>query len=204
MDDQQGKIVKDIDVFLDLKRRLKITRKARIAASRRLRLKQDFYDKVIHIYSLVILVFSIWFVSAEGDLAELATKVLLILSVSLTFFTMYVNIRNYKERASNFEANYQSLDILLNKFERLEASPEKIDQDCLKGLHREYEKLLIEKENHLDIDYWVSIDSKVKDFSYQIKLYERKEGFVRFIVAIHPILLLLVILGINKLTQFLL
>jgi SMODS and SLOG-associating 2TM effector domain family 5 len=201
VEEQKEKQVKDIDVFLDLKRRLKITRKARIAASRRLRLKQDFYDKVIHFYSLVILVFSIWFVSAEGATATFVTKVLLILSVSLTFFTMYVNIRNYKERASNFEANYQSLDILLNKIERLEALPEKIDQECLKGLHREYEKLLIEKENHLDIDYWVSVDPKIRDFSKHVEIFEKREGLIKLIVAVHPILLLLIILGVNHLTK---
>ncbi|EPY06643.1 hypothetical protein PAALTS15_13602 [Paenibacillus alvei TS-15] len=203
LEENKGSQVSNIDVFFELKRRLKTTRKSRIAASKRLRKKQDFYDKIIHFYSLIILVLSIWFVSAEGKVAAISTKVLLIMSVSLTFFTMYVSIRNYKERASNFETNYQSLDLLLNKVERLEAVPEQIDQECLKGLHREYEKLIIEKENHIDIDYMLSSGSKINDFSTQIKWYERREMFIKFIVAVHPVLLLLMILGIHRITKFL-
>ncbi|EJQ03172.1 hypothetical protein IE3_05543 [Bacillus cereus BAG3X2-1] len=78
---------------------------------------------------------------------------MLISSLSLTFFTMFLGIKNYKERASNFENNYQQLNVLLNKLPRLEADPSSITQVKLKELHRDYEKLILEKENHISVDY---------------------------------------------------
>ncbi|MEK4142115.1 SLATT domain-containing protein [Paenibacillus sp. FSL M7-0547] len=185
-------------IFRDLKRRVKITRKARIIASRRLRSKYEYYEKVTHIYSLIILVLSIWFITAEGPGAIIATKSLLILSLSLTFFTMYVNIKNYKERASNFESNYQSLDILLNKIERLEATVLEIDSEDLKGLHREYEKVLLEKENHLDIDYMMTDEKKFKS---KICVHNIFEFAVKLIVAFYPLILLLVIFLASQLLK---
>lgn len=193
---QENKEKSNLEVFRDLKRRVKITRKARIAASKRLRKKYEYYEKITHIYSLIVLVLSIWFITEQGDRALVATKALLVLSLSLTFFTMYINIKNYKERASNFEANYQSLDVLLNKLERLEAKPEEIDGEVLKGLYREYEKLLIEKENHLDIDYLINEPEKHK---YEIRLYRLRQGLINLIVAVYPLILFIIIVLASKL-----
>ncbi|PJN53649.1 hypothetical protein PAEVO_03700 [Paenibacillus sp. GM2FR] len=189
----------DTTVFLDLKRRVKITRKARIMASRRLRKKYELYEKITHVYSLIVLILSIWFITEDGPGALVATKALLILSLSLTFFTMYINIRNYKERASNFEANYQSLDILLNKIERLEAHQENLNAEIIKGLHRDYEKLLIEKENHLDIDYMMS---DPKTFNIEIKRYNKTQLLINIVIAVYPLILFLVIVLASKLLEW--
>lgn len=43
--------------------------------------------------------------------------------------------------------------MLLNKLQRLEADPSSITQVKLKELHRDYEKLILEKENHISVDY---------------------------------------------------
>lgn len=186
--------------FNSLKRRIRLTRSARIEASKRLRKKHDFLEKVSYFYSLIILILSVWFLNQSGESANLITKLLLVLSLSLTFFSMFLNIKNYKERAGNFEENYQQLDVLLNKLDRKKAN-EEIDIKTLKELHREYEKLNIGKENHLNIDYYTSSKDK-KEFKKQILLVNIKNKTINIMVAIYPILLLIVIYYFDKLKEF--
>ncbi|AVI41089.1 hypothetical protein [Bacillus pumilus] len=78
------------DVFLDLKRRVNFTRKARIRASKRLRDRHEFFEKVSYFYSLLILIFSIWFLNM-GDNGEnlAATKFLLIFSLFNIFHDVF-------------------------------------------------------------------------------------------------------------------
>lgn len=186
--DQQNEEVNIIEVFYDLKRRIKITRKARIRASKRLRSKHEYFEKITTFYSVLVLIFSVVFISSND-----ATQILLALSISLTFFTMFLNNKNYKERAGNLETNYQHLDILLNKIERLETNLETIDIEVVKGLHREYEKLIIEKENHHDIDYMTSTDELKNQYKYEIKNYILKGRVINFLMAIYPLLLIILI-----------
>ncbi|MFB7525414.1 SLATT domain-containing protein [Bacillus subtilis] len=184
----------NFDVFEDLKRRVRFTRKARIQASKRLRERHEFFEKVSYFYSLLVLIFSVWFLNMGNDKENLvATKILLIFSLSLTFFTMFLNIKNYKERASSFELNYQNLDILLNKIERRECDPESITDEEIKGLHREYEKLLLEKENHLDIDYYVSNKKTREKYASKINQYVWRDRVVKCLVAIYPIIIIFAI-----------
>lgn len=192
------KALTNIDVFLELKRRVSITRKARIKASKRLRKKHEYFEKVTNFYSLLVLILSVWFIN-NNNLTF--TKGLLILSLSLTFFTMFLNSKNYKERAGGFETNYQHLDVLLNKIERIEVEPEKITTEVIKSLHREYEKLLIEKENHHDIDYMTVNEEVSSKYKFEIMKFYKKERFVNFGVAIYPILLAIFIYLITRLFQ---
>lgn len=183
----------NFEVFYELKRRLKLTRKARIRASKRLRSRHEFFEKITYFYSLLILILTIWFLNVPSDGVNAnISKVLLILSLSITFFTMYLNIKNYKERANNFETNYQHLDILLNKIERMETQQEITDED-LKGLHREYEKLLIEKENHKNIDYMTAYPEHENKFIKEVSIWKIKDNIINFMVAIFPLLIVLVI-----------
>lgn len=186
--EQQNKEVDIITVFYDLKRRIKLTRKARIRASKRLRNKHEYFEKITTFYSVLVLIFSVAFISSDE-----ATQILLVLSISLTFFTMFLNNKNYKERAGSFETNYQHLDILLNKIERLETNLECIDLEVVKGLHRDYEKLLIEKENHHDIDYMTSSDELESKHKYEIKSYTLKTKAINVILAIYPLILIILI-----------
>ncbi|MBN8237296.1 SLATT domain-containing protein [Halobacillus kuroshimensis] len=189
--------------FNDLKRRMKTTRKARIEASKRLRRKHSYFEKITYFYSLILLVLSVWFLNKTGDSGTFATKFLLILSLTLTYFTMFLNIRNYKERAGEFETNYQHLDVLTNKLDRFKASEEELDVEKLKEFQREYEKLIIGNENHLNIDYFVSTEENQQKFKDKIYLYQIREKFVNGIIAIYPILLLLIIYIFNKLINWL-
>lgn len=165
--------VNNIDVFNELKRRLDITRRARIKASTRLREKHEFYELTSYVYSLAVLILSVWVIGISVDSSDSTTKMLLIASLSLTFFTMFLGIKNYKERASNIESNYQQLNVLLNKMQRLEADPERITQSVLKELHRDYEKLIVGNENHLPIDFMMCSSDNEAKFKDEIKSYKR-------------------------------
>lgn len=150
--------------FRALKNRIKTTRKSRILASKRLRDSHQYHEKVVHFYSLILLILSIWFLSEKNiELATFASKVLLIFSISLTYLTMYLNLKNYKERASNFENNYQVLDVLTNKLDRYEAQDKEIDINILKQIQREYEKSIIGSENHKDIDFFINRSQLLKE-----------------------------------------
>lgn len=141
-----------VGFLTNLKYRIEITKRARIKASARLRNKHLRFERIIHAYSILILILTIWFLG-DGDTENVSTKFLLILSLTITFISMYLNMKNYKERAGNFETNYQNLDILLNRIERKQLDASDIDNNDIKQFQREYEKLLIDKENHLAIDY---------------------------------------------------
>ncbi|WP_341356656.1 SLATT domain-containing protein [Rossellomorea sp. y25] len=184
--------------FKALKRRMKTTRQSRIEASKRLRKNHSYFEKIIHFYSLIILILSVWFLNQSGEEGVFATKILLVLSLSLTYFTMFLNLRNYKERAGDFETNYQHLDVLNNKFDRFESSDEQLDAEKLKEFQREYERLIIGKENHLNIDYYVSTEDNRKKFKKEVWVYRIKEGLIKSVLAIYPIVLLIIIYFFDK------
>jgi hypothetical protein len=179
--------------FRDLKDRIKKTRQSRIEASKRLRKKHNYYEKVTHFYSLVVLILSVWFLNQSDESGILAAKILLVLSLSLTYFTMFLSMRNYKERASNFETNYQQLDVLVNSIDRFESSKKELTDVELKGFQREYEKLIIGKENHLNIDFYMSKKDYREQFKSDITKYNVKEAMLNLLIAIYPLLLLLFI-----------
>ncbi|MFC5602462.1 SLATT domain-containing protein [Sporosarcina koreensis] len=157
-----------IDVLNDMKYRIEITKRARIKASARLRSKHLIYEKIIHLYSILILILTIWFLGND-ELNTQSTKILLILSLTITFLSMYLNMQNYKERAGSFETNYQNLDILLNRIKRKLLSDEVIGIGDIKEFQREYEKLLIDKENHSDIDYKKAFEDYTRSQSRKSK-----------------------------------
>lgn len=185
---EKDKVIENMDVFYELKRRVDLTRRARIKASDRLRKKHEFFEKTSYLYSLIVLILSIWFINGDENI----TKILLIASLSLTFFTMFLGIKNYKERASNFENNYQQLNVLLNKLQRLESVPDLITQEKLKELHRDYEKLILEKENHINIDYMTCKPEHEEKFAKEIKQYKLKDSLKKYTVLLPFVVLLIV------------
>lgn len=187
-----------IDIFYALRRRVKLTRKSRINASKRLRQKHLYFEKITNFYSLLVLILSVWFINiSDPEQSLLLTKMLLILSLSLTFFTMFLNTKNYKERAGSFETNYQQLDILLNKLDRIEIYPVEITDEVLKGLQREYEKLIIGNENHHDIDYMTAKDEFKEKYKFEIMKYNVIQTIINITLALYPVLLILFIYFIN-------
>lgn len=154
----------------DLKYRIELTKRARIKASARLRLKHLRYEKIIHLYSILVLILTIWFLGND-EINLQSTKILLIFSLTITFLSMYLNMQNYKERAGSFETNYQNLDILLNRIKRMLLNGQNVGIDQIKEIQREYEKLLIDKENHLPIDY----NEAIEDYTKSQKRKEKKD-----------------------------
>ena len=190
--------VTNFDVFNELKRRLDITRRARIKASTRLREKHEFYEMTSYFYSLLVLILSVVVIGSEGDTSDNTTKVLLIASLSLTFFTMFLGIKNFKERASNIESNYQQLNVLLNKMQRLEVTKEQITQTELKELHRDYEKLIVGNENHQPIDFMMCNQENEIKFKHEIKIYKLRDKAKKVFLYI-PIILLSIFVVIQHL-----
>lgn len=189
------KNITNVDVFKELKRRVDITRRSRINAAARLRDKHEFYEKLSFFYSLLVLILSIWYMTGAG---LIMTKVLLVASLSLTFFSMFLNIRNYKERASNVESNYQQLNVLLNKMQRLEANLDGLSEIKIKELHRDYEKLIVGQENHERIDYIKSTRELSKQHETEILKHNIKMKLVSFLYASVPLVLLIVAIIITK------
>ncbi len=130
-----------------------------------------------------------------------ATKILLVLSLTLTYFTMFLSLRNYKERAGNFETNYQQLDVLTNKIDRFNAGDKVLSMEVLKEFQREYEKLIIGKENHINMDYYLSDEDNQEKFKKRIITYRAKEGITNFLVAIYPLILVLIVLLFSKIIE---
>ncbi|HFK1753511.1 TPA: SLATT domain-containing protein [Bacillus cereus] len=153
-----------------------------------MREKHEFFEKTSYFYSVIVLILSIWFIDGKGEI----TKVLLITSLSLTFFTIFLGVKNYKERASNFENNYQQLNVLLNKLQRLEVNPSLINQEKLKELHRDYEKLILDKENHINIDYMTCKPEHEMKYKVEIGMYIWIERFKKYTVPFLPLILLVI------------
>jgi hypothetical protein len=202
--------------FRDLKKRIKATRKSRLQASKRLRTDHNYYEKIINLYSLLLLVLSVWTLGAQDD--EISTNILLISSLALTYLTMFLNIKNFKERAAKFESNYQDLDILTNKMDRYEASYEIIvNTALLKQLQREYEKSIVGNENHLDIDFYISQYNKdnwnsnektaheikkEQDLKRKILKYNFIARIKKIMIALFPILIIVLIKAYNYILAF--
>lgn len=186
------------EVLKYLKQRIWKTKEARIEASYRLRAKHNFFEKITNIYSLIILILSVWFLNSDEETGVLATRILLVLSLTMTYFTMYLNTKNYKERAGNFETNYQQLDVLLNKINRYEIDEVELNHDRIKSLQREYEKLLIGKENHLNIDYYNAMTKRKKeDYSIEIMKERLKDWVSKVFICLFPIIVLIIIYVFN-------
>ena len=112
-------------------------------------------------------------------------------------------MRNYKERAGNFETNYQHLDVLTNKIDRFLAIEQELTELKLKEFQREYEKLIIGKENHQNIDYYISTEENQQKFKNEIHKYKFGENIMNITISIYPILLLGIIFIFSLIIRFL-
>ncbi|UAL47998.1 SLATT domain-containing protein [Sutcliffiella horikoshii] len=149
----------------ELKRKVNLTRVSRLNASKRLREDHTYYQKVSVYYSVLIAGLSIWFirfgVDGEQEISYLLSNMLLVASITLTFFSMYISIINLQERAYRMENSQLELGKLLNDIERaLIIKVQSLEE--LKKLQRKYENILVRVENHEDVDYWITIVSNSK------------------------------------------
>ncbi|PGT88758.1 SLATT domain-containing protein [Bacillus sp. AFS040349] len=195
----------------ELERRSKIIRSARIEASKRYKEDDNFYRFITIFYSIIVTVISIRFAFGLDTLETSGNQklsiLLLVMSVFVTLFTMYVSIKNAGEKVGRFQSNYMELTRLLADIQLANTSYKKDSDEELEIVNEDYRKfsnryasLLTQSDNHDDIDYWRAVKReeeenalKVKMADEKIKVYKRWK-YLKRTVAFLSVPLLLTIL----------
>jgi|GEM_PF-4684970 len=142
-----------IKTLEDLERRIDMTRRARFACSTRLRDYSSKIQNLIVYYNILVVFISIvTLYQFYNENAEWTTFLTLALSITLSFFATHMGGKNYKEKAIMMESNGHDLTKVYGKIKmlkaKLEISPEKVA-----NIYKEYERTLVNVENHENIDY---------------------------------------------------
>lgn len=211
------------ELLLDLERRVKIVRSARIEAAKRYRSQDAYYKFITIFYSIVITTLSVRYAVTESigikSVKTIFTNLpltLLACSVFITLFTMYVSNKNYGEKVSKFQSNYMELTRLHLDIQRyiIEMKLNKTAFERDKEKHDEfgdrYSALLAQSENHDDIDYHKAIiregiDStdlenskqKIKKAELYIKKYNSNNNIRRRVALFSGVFMLLLIEGLK-------
>lgn len=190
-------------ILEDLKRKVTITRYCRLKAAERLRNTYNLLQNLTTYYSILITILSIWFLrfGNEIELSSILSNMLLIASITLTFFSMFISIKSYQERAFKMENNCLELNKLLNTLDRALAV-KNINIEEIKKHQRSYENILIGIENHEPVDYWKSIEGTREKYKENIKRYELKSRIYRIIGIIFPMLLPCILWGLEKIYKY--
>lgn len=142
-----------IESVEDLKRRIDITRRARFACSTRLRKYFNRIQNLIVYYNiLVVFVSIITLYRSYSNEADWTTHLTLALSITLSFFATYIGGKNYNEKAIKMEHNGHDLSKIYGKIIMLQ-STQPIPITDISKLYKEYERTLINVENHENVDY---------------------------------------------------
>ncbi|MCT4543244.1 MAG: SLATT domain-containing protein [Vallitalea sp.] len=172
----------------ELKRRIWITKKSRIEASERLKKKNDLYQWVSVYYSIVIVMLSIWNIKPVDNGGNInlgisnSSLLLLIASIALSLFSMFITSRNYQERYYNLKSNYIEIGKLYTKISQLENEDNNDSKQVLQ-IEQEYNNLLALVENHETIDFYRIImkadeereklsEEKLKEIKWTIKKHD--------------------------------
>jgi hypothetical protein len=208
------------ELIEELERRVRIVRSARIEASKRHKSEDNYYRFITIFYSIIVTVLSIRFALGIDELDATGNKklslLLLVLSVFVTLFTMYVSIKNSGEKVGRFQSNYMELTRLLAEIQIAiitykkdgDTEIEKVSKDCLKFSKR-YSSLLTQSENHEDIDYCRAVKreeddiEKIKTAESKIKKYNFWKYFKRFVAFLSvPLLILMLFIFEYIITEF--
>lgn len=175
------------DFMLDLERRVRIVRSARIEAAKRYRREDRFYKIVTTVFTILVTILSVRFafgvitIDANNPSEILIDKddklalIILSLSIYVTLFTLYVSSRGDGEKVSRFQSNYMELTRLhfdINRalaranegIKKCECEHFSLENEYIKAGKR-YASLLSQTENHDDIDFsraylWECMDEK--------------------------------------------
>ena len=199
------------NLMKELERRSKIIRSARIEASKRYKEDDNFYRFITIFYSIIVTVISIRFAfgldTLDASSNQKLSILLLVMSVFVTLFTMYVSIKNAGEKVGRFQSNYMELTRLLADIQLANTSYKKDNESELEIVDEDYRKfssryasLLTQSDNHDDIDYWRAVKreeegniEKVKVADEKIKVFKRWK-YIKRVIAFLSVPLLLVIL----------
>ena len=125
-----------------------ITRKCRIIASERLNANENFCRFISIYYSILTTVLTI--INMINIESKNIDVLILVASISVTNFLLYLDTQNYKERYLALKKNYLDLNKLQIKIRSLE---NKKDSEMYNKIALEYNDLLREVENHKEYDY---------------------------------------------------
>lgn len=207
------------ELMSELERRSKIIRSARIEASKRYKEEDNFYRFITIFYSIIITVISIRFAFGLNSLDDSENKdlsiLLLVMSVFVTLFTMYVSIKNAGEKVGRFQSNYMELTRLLADIQLANLSYQKNEEE-LKKVYKDYKEfsnryasLLTQSDNHDDIDYWRAVKREEEENKYKgkladenIKIYKRWKYLKRTLAFLSVPLLLVMIFFIEYLLNY--
>lgn len=175
----------------NLLRKVWITRKSRIETSDSLKKKYKFNSFLIVYYSMVITGLSIWNIQTNGINEEFSILIL-ISSIWLSLFSVYVESKNYQKRSFDLKNNYIELSKIISKLK--EAKKSSNMNEILK-IEKEYNKLLNYFENHTTFSYLrAKIDasdeslSKIEWFQYiYYLLFDLSKKIILIVIPLLPI-----------------
>lgn len=184
----------------ELLRKIWITKKCRIEASERLGNKDGLFQKLSVYYSILIVGLSIWnFQIIDVDLQKKSSLIILIASIALSLFSMFVTSKNYRERYFNLKNNYIELGNLyaeLNNYKNVSI----LDENKFLEIYRRYSDLLKYVENHSSYDYYRVIMGDEKEKSKltkqnidDLKSYSCKQGLITIAYIVLPLICMLVL-----------
>ncbi len=134
-----------------LLRKIYLTRKARILLSEELKKKHDFYQILIIYYTVVIIVYSLYEITHQFS----NSVNILVMSITLSFFTVAVQSQKHLERYLSLKQHYIKLDEL---YFNLEESDNSVD---LMKFYSKYIEMLDSVENHSKLHYLkICLDDK--------------------------------------------
>lgn len=141
-----------------LLRKIWITRKCRIETSERLNKKDEDFQKLSVYYSILIVALSIWNIQIKDNtLKDTSSLVILIISIVVALFSMFITSKNYKERYFDLKMNYIELNNLYNELLIIDNDNDSNNYKCnickIEDISRRYNELLKYVENHSTYDY---------------------------------------------------
>lgn len=141
----------DINQLKEFSRKLWITRKCRIEASERVKKDNDLFQRLLVYYSIILVALSILDMQSKLNTSK-SSLLILISSVALSLFSMFVVSRNYNERYINLKNCYIELDKLYMILKEMENS-NNIDSEKLETMVDCYNNILKCVENHNEYDF---------------------------------------------------
>lgn len=120
------------DHFIELEKRIRKVRFARIEAAKRFKSKNSIYTTILSIYSILITVIAITFSIVnftELSNEEIAIRklfeyqsesvIILALSSFITMFTLFISNKGYGEKVARYQSNYMELTRLLTDVQNI-------------------------------------------------------------------------------------
>ena len=144
-----------------------VTRKCRIIASERLNTNENFCRFISIYYSILTTILTIInMISIESKNIDV---LILVASISVTNFLLYLDTQNYKGRYLALKKNYLDLNKLQIKIKTLE---NKKDSEKYNEVALEYNDLLREVENHKEYDY-IKLALETKELKDNISIKKK-------------------------------